>query len=399
MRIGFMTDVYKPHVSGITNYITLGKRYLESQGHQVFVFTFGGLDYPDDETNIIRSPGLPLADTGMYINVRYANKAARLLYTMDVVHVHHPFLSGRLAMWYCKPRGIPIVFTNHTRYDLYSHIYLPALPEPVSETLLKAYMPSFCKQCNLVTTSSNGMRDIMRKLQVDTPIEVIPNYVDLAHFEQAIAPIPRETIGWDDSRIVLIYTGRLGPEKNLPFLLRAFKGVAEANPRVCLLLVGDGPERENLEDRVRYMGLTQRVHFTGMVPFDEIVRYLKMADAFVTASVTEVHPLSVIEAMAASLPVLGINSPGVGDSVEDGVTGFLASEEDLPTFTAKMMRLTSEGGLRCEMGNRAREVAKQYSVEHIGKIMLEHYQTLAQRARPRRQTLRARWLQLVDRLR
>ena len=63
MRIGMMADAYKPHISGITNYIALNKRYLERAGHDVFVFTFGDLDHEDDESRIIRSPGLPLVDT------------------------------------------------------------------------------------------------------------------------------------------------------------------------------------------------------------------------------------------------------------------------------------------------------------------------------------------------
>ncbi len=396
MRIGMLADMYKPHISGVTNYISLNKRFLEQLGHEVFVFTFGGLDYEDDESNIIRSPGLPLVDTGVYLNVRYTREARRLLHTMDVVHVHHPFLSGRLALWHCKPRGIPVVFTNHTRYDLYSQIYLPMLPESVGESFLKAYLPSFCRQCDLVIAPSAGLRDVLRRLQVDVPIEVVPNGVDLRRFEQEIDPIPREQLGFDRHHVILIYVGRLGREKNLPFLLRAFKGVVEAFGQARLLIVGDGPERENLEDRVQHMGLETCVHFAGMVPYAEIPRYYKVADAFVTASVTEVHPLSVIEAMAAGLPVLGIQSPGVGDTVEDGVTGLLAQEEDLAAFTAKMVRLVSEDGMRCQMGERARRASQHYDIRRTSRLVLSHYEKLVNVTRPRRRSLRARWLYFMD---
>ena len=97
MRIGMMADVYKPHVSGVTNYISLNKEYLENAGHEVFVFTFGDEDYHDEETNIIRSPGLPLVDTGYYLSLRHNQQAQKQLRKMDVVHVHHPFLSGNLT--------------------------------------------------------------------------------------------------------------------------------------------------------------------------------------------------------------------------------------------------------------------------------------------------------------
>ena len=128
MRIGMMADGYKPHVSGITNVIALSKRFLEKAGHDVYVFTFGGDDYRDDEPNIIRTRGVPLIDTGIYVSVRYSSQAQKIFRTMDIIHVHHPFTSGRLAIRYSKSRGIPIVFTNHTRYDLYAQAYLPLLP-------------------------------------------------------------------------------------------------------------------------------------------------------------------------------------------------------------------------------------------------------------------------------
>ena len=146
-----LADTYKPYVSGVTNVIDLSKRYLESQGHQVYVFTFGDVDYHDDELNVIRSPGLPLVDTGYFLNVRYNRQARNLLRTMDIVHVHHPFLSGRLAIWYCKPRGIPIVFTNHTRYDLYAQAYFPVLPEGIGDAFLKAFIPGFCSSMDMST--------------------------------------------------------------------------------------------------------------------------------------------------------------------------------------------------------------------------------------------------------
>ncbi len=195
MRIGLLADTYKPHISGVTHYISLNKQVLESRGHEVFVFTFGDLDFPDDETNIIRSPGVPVADTGIHLGFRYASSAQRLLETMDIAHVQHPFLSGRLALRYCRPKNIPIVFTNHTRYDLYAQAYLPMLPDVVGTSFLQAYLPSFCKEVDLVIAPSDGLRRVLRDLDVSGPIEVIPNGVDLGRFEEDIQPIPREGIG------------------------------------------------------------------------------------------------------------------------------------------------------------------------------------------------------------
>jgi glycosyltransferase involved in cell wall biosynthesis len=398
MRIGMLADGYKPHVSGITNVIALSKRFLEEAGHDVYVFTFGGDDYQDDEPNIIRTRGVPLIDTGYYVSVRYSSQAQKILRTMDLVHVHHPFTSGRLAIRYCTSRGIPIVFTNHTRYDLYAQAYLPMIPEAFGDAFLRAYMPSFCKSCDLVIAPSAGLRDVLVHFGVDTPIEVIPNGVDIKPFGAVEQPIPRQKFGFKQDDIVLTYMGRLGIEKNLPFLLRSFAGIANTYENVRLLVIGDGSDRENLEERVRLMGLAERVHFTGMVPYNDLPAYMAAADAFVTASVSEVHPLSVIEALASGLPVVGIQSPGVGDTIQDGITGYLAPEEDMAAFTAKLSRIVTDSENREKMSRQAKQAASLYAIENTTEIILEHYQELWNNFAGRKQGILSRLMQPFKRI-
>jgi glycosyltransferase involved in cell wall biosynthesis len=397
MRIGMMVDVYKPHVSGITHYISLNKKYLEQAGHEVFIFTFGDLDFPDDETNIIRSPGLPLVDTGYYLNFRYSRKAKALLLTMDLVHLHHPFLSGRLALRYCRPFHIPVVFTNHTRYDLYAQAYMPLLPEEISDSFLQSYMPPFCMAVDLVISPSLGVVGVLRKLGVTSQIEVVPNGVELDRFQQTYQDDGRSELGFTAEDILLVYSGRLGPEKNIDFLLRAFSGAAEAVDRVHLLLIGGGPEEENLKKLASQLGITNRVHFIGMIEYELMPRFLSMCDLFVTASVTEVHPLSVIEAMASGLPALGIHSVGVGDIIEDSRTGLLASQNQA-AFASKMTRLCLDRGLRLKMGNSAREAAEKYAIERITQVMLAHYEHLTFEALPHRHSLISRLRRFVEKL-
>jgi glycosyltransferase involved in cell wall biosynthesis len=399
MRIGMMADLYMPHISGITNYIRLNKKYLEKMGHEVFVFTFGDVGYQDDEPNVIRSPGLPVFETGFSFNLRHTRMARQAIRTMDVVHVHHPFVSGPLALSYCRAPAIPVIFTNHTRYDLYAQAYLPILPGVIGEVAIETFMPTFCRACDMVIAPSPGMRDVLKGFGVDTPIDVVPNGVNLRPFSEAINPIEREKLGFSEADTILIYVGRLGPEKNIPFLLRSFAGAAQAYDNISLLIVGDGPERDNLEDRVRHMGMSSLVYFTGLIPYDKMPAYLKMGDVFVTASVTEVHPLSIIEAMAAGLPVLGIQSPGVGDTVEDGETGFLAREEDLAAFTAKMVRLVTDHNLRKEMSLRAIQSVNKYAIESTTQAMGERYEKVVSKAEKRKRGVRAQLTRLIGKWR
>lgn len=393
-----MVDSYKPYISGITNYVEINKQYLEQAGHDVFVFTFGDLDYKDNEANIIRSPGVPLADTGFYLSMRYSRAAKKLLQTMDVVHVHHPFLSGRLALRYCRPLGIPIVFTNHTRYDLYAQAYLPLMPDEVSHGLLQAYMPPFCKAVDLVITPSAGMEKVLRELNVEDKIEIVPNGVDLKNFHDA-TPISRAQFGYKDDDILLVYAGRIALEKNIPFLLESFSGVAKAIPNVHLLLIGGGVQQfeEEIRTLVKDMDAPRRVRLVGKIPYDQLPAYLAMCNIFVTASVTEVHPLSVIEAMGAGLPTMGIESVGVGDTVEDGKTGFLATH-DLPAFTAKLTRLCLDQDLRKQMSISARKASTQYAIERTTSLMLRQYEKMVSESNSRKHSWRARLRGFLEQL-
>jgi 1,2-diacylglycerol 3-alpha-glucosyltransferase len=316
---------------------------------------------------------------------------------MDLVHVHHPFLSGRLALNYCRPLHIPVVFTNHTRYDLYAQAYLPLLPEEISASFLQNYMPPFCTAVDLVVSPSPGMADVLRKLGVTSSIEVVPNGVELVRYQQTCEDC-RAEFGFTDKDILLIYSGRLGPEKNIEFLLRAFTGVAEAVENVHLLIIGGGPEEDALKKLATETSVAERIHFFGMVAYERIPQYLAMGDVFVTASVTEVHPLSVIEAMATGLPALGIHSVGVGDTIEDGRTGFLTSQTQA-AFAAKLTRLCLDRDLRRIMGSAAREASNKYAIENTLQVMQAHYERLVFAALPRRRSLGSRIRSLVEKLR
>jgi glycosyltransferase involved in cell wall biosynthesis len=396
MRIGMMADTYKPYVSGITNYIDLNKRVLENEGHEVYVFTFGDLDYQDGEQRVIRNPGVALADTGYFLSLRYKTANRKLLQTMDVVHVHHPFLSGRLALSYCRRVQIPIVFTNHTRYDLYAQARMPLMPMEVSQSLLQAYMPDFCDAVDLVISPSMGMEKILRKYGVSSTIDVVPNGVDMRPFQQA-EPLSRADFGYGAQDVLLIYAGRLAPEKNLEFLIRSFAGVSQVISNVHLLIVGGG--QKQFEEEIKLLpsrlGIGDRVRFFGMVPYHQLPSYLAMCDAFVTASITEVHPLSVIEAMGTGLPVLGIDSPGVGDSISDCETGLLATN-DVASFTARMTYLCMDSDQRKKMGLAAREASAQYDIERTTRVMLQHYTRLTQSTKPLKRSFDERLMHILE---
>jgi glycosyltransferase involved in cell wall biosynthesis len=396
MRIGMMADIYKPHISGVTNSIELTKRWMENDGHDVYLFTFGDEGFIDDEKNVIRTSGLPVVDTGFYLNLRYNKIARQLLYSMDIAHVHHPFVSGSLAMRYCVPRNIPVVFTNHTRYDLMTQAYLPILPESIGDAALKAYLSPFYRACNLVIVPTLSIQQVLEDhFGLVAPVDIIPNGLDLTPYKNKAQPVDRSTFGFTKDDVISIYVGRLSPEKNISLLLRAFYGVAMTYDRVRLLLVGEGPERDNLESLVRHMNIQDKVFFTGLVEYKEIPSYLFASDIFVTPSSAETFGLSTVEAMAAGLPALGINAPGSGDINEDGITGLITAD-DLAVFTAKLVRLSTDHQLRRTMGKNAALASEKYDIQTTSSTILQHYHRLIESTKKRKKSPRYTLTRLLD---
>jgi glycosyltransferase involved in cell wall biosynthesis len=240
------------------------------------------------------------------------------------------------------------------------------------------------------------MEKVLRQFNVESPIAVVPNGVDLKNFHKA-KPFSRAELGYKTDDILLVYAGRIAPEKNLPFLLKSFAGVAQTLPNVHLLLIGRGIQQfeEEIRSLVNELELTRRVRFIGRVTYDHLPAYLAMCNIFVTASITEVHPLSVIEAMGAGLPIMGIHSVGVGDTVQDGVTGFLATY-DLPAFTAKLTRLCLDLNLRAQMGDLAQKASSAYAIERTTSLMLKHYEKLIREYKPRKGNWAIRLQKLLE---
>ena len=160
-------------------------------------------------------------------------------------------------------------------------------------------------------------------------------------------------------------------------LLRSFAGAQAAVDRLHLIVAGGGTELDNLRNWCDLAGIASRVHFLGEVPYDAVPTYLHMADAFVTASTSEVHPLSLIEALAVGLPVVGIESPGLEDTIQDGRNGFLC-RNDLANFTARQVRLMLDDRLREALGTGAGESALRYDIRQSSRNMLKHYEELVE---------------------
>jgi glycosyltransferase involved in cell wall biosynthesis len=160
---------------------------------------------------------------------------------------------------------------------------------------------------------------------------------------------------------VLVFAGRLGPQKDVGTLLEALGPV----PTVTLAIAGDGPERAALERRAAELGLDARVRFLGSVPRETVLRLFGAADASVLPSAWENFPHTVVEALAVGCPVIASAVGGVPEVVVDGENGLLVPARDAHALAAAIARFFSDDGLRDRLAGAAARSVAGYSEEAV----------------------------------
>jgi glycosyltransferase involved in cell wall biosynthesis len=257
---------------------------------------------------------------------------------------------------------------------------------------MRQIWPEFSDFADVVITPSESVRQVMLDFGVRRPIEVIENGIDLELFYNPTAPKTKTELGIPETAVLAIYIGRLAPEKNLFTLLDQVAAARDIVPDLHLAIGGHGELEEALHHYVKDLGLTTAVHFLGSLPYKELPNYLSAADFFVTASTSEVHPLTIIEAMATGLPVAAPASPGIVDTVDSGKTGFLVRNPDVG-LAAAIVGLTLAEERRADMGQQAKIASELYDIKETVQRTLALYEKL-QGTRPdlSRKKRHGRWL-------
>ncbi|CCO07104.1 glycosyltransferase family 4 protein [Desulforamulus hydrothermalis] len=374
MRIGIFTDSYLPYIGGVVRSIEIFTEELRRLGHEVNIYA---PSYPGvaKEKDIFRFPAIPTPTyKGFYLAVPFAGGLERFLSVNrpDVIHVHSPFLLGRLGAKIARKLGVPLIFTFHTLYDQYTH-YVPFARE-LSKGITRKICVDFCNRCDLVITPTENISRHIRSMGVTSPIKCLPTGIQLSEFADLDKNWLRQTFALEEQTI-LLSVGRAGKEKNISFLLDCFAQICRRHSNVTLILVGDGPELENLKSYAQNLGLTDKVIFTGKLAREKLVKVYGGADLFVFASMTETQGIVIAEAKAAGLPVVAVNAYGVSDMVVDGEDGYLVRPA-IESFVNKVNFLIENKALRKKMGNQALLNAQALSSRKCAEKLVAYYESL-----------------------
>lgn len=406
MRIAIFTDSFLPHVSGVCSAVINQANELCRQGHEVMVFRprgFGAnnkrrLERSGDlhakvrdvliSLPVVRQPGLRVALPTVAPTLPVIRN-----FKPDIIHVHTEWGCGWEGVMIAKMLRKPLVGTFHTFFAEPEYLRQFHLPNhKVTQNMMWRYSVFFYNHCDRILSPSRSVASQLLARGAENPPHLlsngIPAYTLVGDAEVADT---RAHLGIDGP--CFVYVGRLAEEKSLPVLLRAFARALATRPDTRLLVIGDGPARGDLERQALDAGIAGAVKFTGSIPHARLMRenIPRAGQVFVTPSKTENQPVSILEAMAFGLPVVGADAKGIPEMVRDAWNGLLFPPDDDAAMARAMLRLLEDDGLRAHCEKNARQLAAENSIESIVTQLVFHYrQTMETRLTRKRRRLRRR---------
>lgn len=381
LKVAMFTNNYLPFIGGVPISIERLRKGLKSLGDRVLIVAPTYQDQPSHEDQVLRVPSL--VSMGKKREFRLANiflpriaKGVKA-FKPDIVHLHHPIWMGSIGLFIAHRLGVPAVYTYHTRLEHYAH-FVP-LPGTLFRNLIShALIKRFTNKCEGIIVPTYASEEYLRMLGVKTPIHVQPTGIEFERFQQVseddISRL-RQSLGLADER-VLVSVSRLSNEKNIDFLIEAISLVRkQTSVPFRLLVIGEGHQRERLQQKIQDLGLAEHITLVGAVPPDEMATWYRLGDGFVFASKSETQGMVILEAMAAGLPVVAVRSSGIDDVIRDGFNGFKTPEKQ-DKWSGRVMQLLEDDPLRTEMSDNALAFARDFSVEQFARDMREVYATI-----------------------
>jgi len=379
MKIAIFSDTFPPQVNGVANVVKESAEGLAARGHQVKIFTVSN---SSDKSPFNKKSGpvvvfLPSLPALVYQNERFglpsfAHFNQLKNFNPDIVHTHTPFAVGWQAIWWTKKLKVPLVGTHHTFYDHYlKHI---KMDYDWTKKFSWKYIAAYYNQCDLILSPSQSLAKELIAHEIKKSIKIIPNPIDTDFFRPAGAA--KKTKAKKHFRIdnqSVAYMGRLSYEKSVAQAVKAFVLAAKKAPTLRLMLIGDGPEKKRLEELSKALGLKNKIIFTGILRGENLLKALWANDIFITASKTENMPVSVLESMAAGLPIIAVRENGLAEIVKENTNGLFAQTDSPKDFSQKIIFLLSRPELLKKFGQNSRSLALNYSREKIASLLETFY--------------------------
>lgn len=382
MKILITTDAYSNIVNGVAISVKNLYNALKSQGHDVRILTLSDKkgSYKADDVYYIKSSAIKIyPDARATLSFHDRLLKDILAWNPDIVHSQCEFSTFIFAKRIASRLNIPVVHTYHTLYEYYTHYFCPN--KAAGKKIVAAGSRFICNKTNAVIAPTEKTAKILKRYKVDAPIRVIPTGLSLEHLSRPVSDDEinslKVSLNIPSGAPVLITVGRLAKEKNTEQLIRFM-----ANPDLrargfMLVIAGDGPYKAYLEQLTMDLGLQDCIRFTGLIAPDQVYKYYRLGDIFVSASSSETQGLTYIEAMTCERPLVCFKDDCLSSILTNGFNGFQFITEG--GFAEAVKTISSDKALSEQMARHSKSIAEQFSNQLFARRVYSLYcETIAQ---------------------
>lgn len=377
MKILITTDTYSPIINGVVTSINNLYRELKYKGHDVKILTLShtGDEKVDKDVYYLRSIKIGIYPDARIINVILRSKIIKEIieWGPQAIHSQTEFSMMLVSKYISRKLNIPHIHTYHTMYENYLNYLFGGklLNKNTSAKITKILLNSL----DGIIAPTEKTKSTLINYGVNKPIYVIPTGINLNNFKQGISLEEKYKIMSmlkinKDDRIIA-YIGRIGIEKNISEILMFMPNVIKSFNNIKLLIVGGGPYLNTLKEQVKKYKMENNVVFTDMINSEEVYKYYKIAEIFVTASTSETQGLTYIEALSSGCPVICKYDPCIDGVIEQGKNGFFYNKKD--EFTYYIAQILSNDKLKGKMSREAVISANKYSSSVFANKILDKY--------------------------
>ncbi len=353
MKIAIFTETYPPYINGVATQSYMLKKMYEELGHEVLVVTVGSEKQRKTKLvdGVVYVPGILLKKLYKYrvaIPIGNMRKKFPINFKPDIIHIQNEFGIGEIGLEVAKKEHIPVVYTLHTEYDKFLfYIGLKHFTE-FSRNISAKYFTRFSKNATIITSMSAKAQAYIDRQKVDKKVVVLSNAVEYKKFLPTPERIAfreefRKKYGIADSTKLFVFVGRIGAEKNISELIDNFMYCDFPRDLARLVVIGGGPDLEDLRNKVASKGFEDRIYLLGPIEHTQIPKYLHAMDYYTTASLSEMHSLSMLEAMASGLFALVKHDAPNENQIISGKNGYQwDSKEDFKQVFSRVLNMSKE---------------------------------------------------------
>ena len=381
MRIGIFSDTYPPYINGVSTSIEVLQKALEKKGHEVFIVTVNNkkLGY-DVSDKVIRIPGIPIGLYDYRLSGVYPLRVVRKIkkWNLDVIHCHTEFGVGLFARVVSNQFGIPLVHTYHTMYEDYVHYVTKGYFSGASQKIIRYLTDFYCDRTatELIVPTKKTIDLFKEKYKFAKSVHIVPTGIPLEkyyleNYNKNDIENLKKSLNFKADDFIILFVGRIAKEKNIEFLIDNHVPLVKKNKNAKLMIIGDGPLMESMNKKINKLKMQDNIILTGKVPYEKIGLYYQLATVFTTASVTETQGLTVIEALAASLPIVVIDDESFKTAIEDGLNGFIFKNKK--EYNKIMLKLMEDNELVETIKVQAKNSAEKHSDKYFADRILAVY--------------------------